>query len=53
MIITPTVANAFFNVSASTFIDVPAGCTVPLSIENNTTASIEVQNANLIVERVA
>jgi hypothetical protein len=51
--VTPAAVEEFFNVSSSIFIDVPRGCCLTASIQNTTDAAIEVQNANLIVERVA
>lgn len=53
MIVTPTALEAFFNISTSTFIDVPRGCCATISVKNISDVDIEVQNANLIVERVA
>lgn len=53
MIVTPTVVEAFFNVSAQTYVDVPCGCCVTIGVENTSDQAIEVQNANLIVVRVA
>ena len=53
MTVTPTVADAFFNVFSSVFIDVPRGCCVTISVKNITDVDIDVQNANLIVDRVA
>lgn len=53
MIVTPTVVEAFFNVSAQAYIDVPCGCCVTIAVENTSDQAIEVQNANLIVVRVA
>ena len=53
MIVTPAAVNEFFNVSASVFIDVPSGCCANISVKNTSTQTIDVQNANLIVERVA
>ena len=53
MTATPAVVEEFFNVSASTFIDVQRGCCVSVSVKNISTVAIDVQNANLIVERVA
>lgn len=53
MIVTPTVVNAYFNVHSTVFVDVPRGCCSTISIKNTTATSINVQNANLIVERVA
>ena len=53
MIVTPTVAEAFFNVFGAIFIDVPKGCCMQVSVQNTSDQTIDVQNANLIVERVA
>ena len=53
MTVTPTVVDAFFNVFSSVFIDVPRGCCVTISVKNITDVDIDVQNANLIVDRVA
>lgn len=54
MIVTPTVAEAFFNVFSAIFLDVPLGCCSQISVKNITPEiAVDVQNANLIVERVA
>lgn len=53
MIVTPTVAEAFFNVFGAIFLDVPAGCCASVAVKNTSTQPIDVQNANLIIERVA
>ena len=53
MISTPAAVEEFNNVSASIYIDVPIGCCSQVSIENISTIPVSVQNANLIVERVA
>ena len=53
MIVTPAAVENYFNIHSATFIDVPQGCCATISIKNITTASVLVQNANLIVERVA
>lgn len=53
MIVTPAAAGSYFNVSSSIFIDVPVGCCTQLSVENAGTTDVNVQNANIIVERVA
>lgn len=53
MTVTPAAVNEYFNVSASLFIDVPAGCCTNISVKNTSDQAINVQNANLIVERVA
>lgn len=52
--VTPTVAGAFFNVSISTFIIIPCGCCVTVSVENvSDGTAIDVENANIIIDRVA
>ena len=53
MIVTPAAVEEFFNVFAAIFIDVPRGCCFTISVHNTSDEAIEVQNANLIVERVA
>ena len=53
MTVTPAAVEQFFNVYDSTFIDVFRGCCVSISVQNISTIPVEVQNANLIVERVA
>lgn len=51
-IVTPAAVLNFFNVSLDTFVCVPAGCCVTVSVENTSTQAINVQNANIIAERV-
>ena len=53
MISTPAAVETFNNISTEIFIDVPNGCCYTISVLNLTDASISVENANLIVERVA
>ena len=59
MTVTPAAVGNFFNVSRTTFIDVPCGCCVTIAVENvSLTAAgaaipIDVQNASLVIERVA
>ena len=50
---TPAAVSEFSNVYSSVFIDVPNGCCVTISVQNISAQSVDVQNANLIVERVA
>ncbi len=52
--VTPTVAEAFLNVSLTTFIIIPCGCCVTVSVENiSDGTAIDVTNANIIFDRVA
>lgn len=53
MIVTPAAVEEYFNVSASVYVDVPNGCCTQVAIRNTSDQAILVQNANLIVERVA
>lgn len=53
MIVTPAAIGNYFNISASIFLDIPAGCCQNISVRNIGTTSADIQNANLIVERVA
>ena len=51
--VTPTVVNAYFNVTNVANVTVPAGCCLTISVENTSGVSIDVQNANLTVDRTA
>ena len=53
MISTPAAVEEYNNVFSAIFIDVPKGCCSQISVTNISDDDIEVQNANLIVERVA
>ena len=53
MRVTPAAVENYFNVSAQVFVDVPRGCCVTVAVENTSTQSVNVQNANLIVTREA
>lgn len=53
MTVTPAAVEEFFNVFSAVFVDVPRGCCITISIQNISTIPVEVQNANLIAERVA
>ena len=52
--VTPAAVGDFFNVSISTFIELPCGCCDTISVRNITDdISIDVINANIIIDRVA
>ena len=53
MISTPGEINSYNNIFSAIFLDVPKGCCYQISVENTSSQSILVQNANIIVERVA
>ena len=52
--VVPAAVGDFFNVSVSTFIVIPCGCCVTVSVENiSDGTAIDVENANIIIDRVA
>lgn len=53
MIVTPTAVGEFNNIFSAIFLDIPTGCCQTLSVRNISEIPVDVQNANLIVERVA
>lgn len=53
MIQTPAAVEDFANVASAVYLDVPAGCCITVSVRNTSAQAIDVQNANLIIERVA
>lgn len=60
-IVTPAAVEEFFNVTSTAIVTVPKGCCFDISVENvsegataaDTPTAIEVQNANLVVTRIA
>lgn len=53
MISTPSAVSLFNNVSRTTFVRVPRGCCATVGIENNGTQGLEIENANIVIERTA
>jgi hypothetical protein len=53
-VVTPVAVGDFWSISIQTFIDIPCSCCVSVSVENTSdTTAIDVQNANIIFDRVA
>lgn len=60
-IVTPAAVDEYFNATSTAIIDVPRGCCFNVSVENvssgatpaDTPTAINVQNANLVVKRIA
>lgn len=52
-IVTPAAVEQYFNFFVAAYIEVPRGCCLTIAAENTSTQAISVENANLIVERVA
>ena len=53
MIETPAAVEQFSNVFGAVYITVPRGCCLTVGVRNTSAQAINVQNANLIVERIA
>ena len=53
MIETPAAVETFSNVFSAVLVSVPRGCCVTVGVRNTSDTPVNVQNANLIVERVA
>lgn len=53
MIETPAAVEEFSNVFSAVYVAVPRGCCLTVGVRNTSAQAINVQNANLIVERVA
>ena len=53
MITTPAAVEEFGNVFTAALIAVPCGCCAAIGVRNTGAEAINVQNANIIVERVA
>ena len=58
-IVTPADTEEYFNVTSTAIITVPRGCCFSLSVravpasETATTTAIDVQNSNLVIDRIA
>lgn len=50
---TPTVVDAYWNVSGFAIVDVPAGCCYTISVENAGTIPLNLRNLNVEVTRLA
>ena len=53
MITTPAAVEEFSNVFSAIYLDIPVNCCSQISVKNISTQAINMQNANLIIERVA
>ncbi len=52
-IVTPAAVEEFGNVFTAVYVEVPRGCCLTVGVRNTSDDAINVQNANLIIERVA
>lgn len=53
MIVAPSEMNRYFNIGRTFFLDVPRNTSYVVAVRNTSTTPLAVQNANLIIERVA
>ena len=53
MIETVAAVEEYSNLGTTIFVDVPKGCCYTISVKNIGTESANIQNANLLIERVA
>ena len=51
--VVPAAIGDAFNVSLTTFICIPCGCCVTVSVENTSDTAIDITNSNIIFDRVA
>ena len=51
--VTPAAVEEYFNVTATSFITVPAGCCFSVTLENVSDQTINIQNLNVVVVRTA
>lgn len=52
-IVTPAAVDEYGNVYTSIYVAVDRGCCTTVTVENTSGQAISVQNANLIIERIA
>ena len=53
MTVTPAAVEQYFNIYGAAYLDVTAGCCTSISVQNISDIPVNVENANLIVERRA
>lgn len=51
--VTPAADDEYFNVTSTAIITVPRGCCYTIAVENTSDQTINVQNANVVVSRIA
>lgn len=50
-IVTPAAVGDYFNVAMATDVWIPKGCCIQVSIKNTSTQAIDMQNANITINR--
>lgn len=52
-IVTPAAVSEYWNANAVAYVTVPKGCCYTIAVRNSSTQAIDVQNANIVINRVA
>lgn len=52
-VVTPAAVGDFWNVNEFAYITVPRGCCFTVGVQNSSGQAIEVENANIVINRVA
>lgn len=52
-IVTPAATGDFWNVNVFAYVTVPKACCFTVAVQNSSTQAIEVQNANIVINRTA
>jgi len=52
-IVTPAAVGDFWNVNVFAYVTVPRGCCFTVAVQNSSTQAIEVQSANMVINRTA
>ena len=52
-IVTPAAVGDYWNVNVFAYVTVPRGCCQNISVKNISTQAIDVQNANIVINRTA
>lgn len=51
MVVTPSTASAYFNISSTILVQVPCNSSITISVKNNSTESVLVSQANIVITR--
>lgn len=52
-IVTPAAVGDFWNVNVFAYVTVPKGCCFTVAVQNSSDQAIDVQNANIVINRTA
>lgn len=52
-IVTPAAVSEYWNATCIAYVTVPRGCCYTVAVENTSGQAIDVQNANIVINRVA